>query len=197
MPKSYSQYNYDDITNLGLDIQLAPLFRTTPIVVPSDYLKMVLEINAAQALITEKAKSEFLIAPILYEAARSNQDKISFFSGHNFDVDKSLGLKGFCDFLFAKSPKSPIIKAPIFCVVEAKNENIERGIPQCIAEMYAARLFNQKRGKDINIIYGCVTFAYQWLFLKLDNTLVYRDLDNYSLDDLPKILGILQYIIEN
>ena len=75
----------------------------------------MLEVNSQQVLITEKAKSEFLLAPILYEIARRNQDKISFFSGHNFDVDKTLGLKGFCDFLFAKVPKTPIIKEPVFC----------------------------------------------------------------------------------
>jgi tetrahydromethanopterin S-methyltransferase subunit G len=197
MPKSYSQYHYDDITALGLDIQIAHLFTSIKETPPSDFLTTVLKINSEQALTTEKAKSEFLIAPILYEIARKNQDKISFFSGYNFDVEKSLGLKGFCDFLFAKVPKTSIIKEPVFCLVEAKNENIEKGIPQCIAEMYAARLFNQKKGKDIPIIYGCVTFAYQWVFLKLENSVVYRDLDNYTLNDLPQILGILQYIVES
>jgi hypothetical protein len=195
MPKSYAQYKYEDVTNLGLDIQLMRIFENIPPQQATEFLLTTLSINERQVLMTEKGKSEFLIAPILYEIARKNEDKISFFSGHNFDVDKQLGLKGFCDFIFTKSPNTPIIKAPVFCVVEAKNENIEKGIPQCIAEMYAAHLFNEKKGKDIPVIYGCVTYAYQWLFLKLEKQVVYRDIKNYTLRDLPEILGILNFII--
>jgi hypothetical protein len=197
MPKSYSQYKYADVAVLGLDIQLNPILRNISLLAPSELLEKILDINFQQTLSTEKAKSEFIIAPILYEIARKNQDIVSFFSGHNLDVDKALGLKGFCDFLYSKAPKTPIIKAPIFCIVEAKNDNLERGIPQCIAEMYAARLSNERNKKPINVIYGCVTTGYQWLFLKLDEAVVYQDTTIYSFNELPKILGILQFIVEN
>jgi hypothetical protein len=197
MPKSYSQYKYEDIAALGLDVKqrfFIPQF--TPLEA-SDFLKLTLQINTKRLRSTEKAKSEFIIAPVLYEIARKNEDKVSFFSGDNFDVDKSLGLKGFCDFLFSKIPESPIIKEPIFCIVEAKNDNLEKGMPQCIAEMYAARLFNERHNKAIDIIYGCVTTGYLWQFLKLENQTVFQDTTIFALSDLSKILGILQYMVES
>ena len=197
MPKSYSQYKYKDIPNLGLDLKRRAFIKNFTPVEASDFLKMTLEINAQQSLTTEKAKSEFIIAPVLYEIARRNLDKVSFFSGHNFDVDKDLGLKGFCDFLFTKSPESPVIKDPVFCIVEAKNDNLEKGIPQCIAEMYAAKMFNQRQNNPVSVIHGCVTTGYQWLFLVLDDQTVFQDTLIYTLSDLSNILGILQNIVEN
>jgi hypothetical protein len=197
MPKSYSQFKYADVTALGLDLRETPFLKNFSLEEASAFLKETLLINTKRFLSTEKAKSEFIIAPVLYEIARKNEDIVSFFSGHNLDVDKDLGLKGFCDFLFAKAPESPVIKEPIFCIVEAKNDNLEKGIPQCIAEMYAARLFNERHKKQIDIIYGCVTTGYQWLFLKLESQTVYQDTTIYPLNDLPKILGILQFIVES
>jgi hypothetical protein len=152
MPKSYSQYKYQDIATLGLALREAAFIQDIPPLVPSDFLKEMIKINTKRIFTTEKSKSEFIIAPILFEIARRNDDIISFFSGNNLDVNKDLGLKGFCDFLFSKTPRSPIIEAPIFCLVEAKNDNLERGIPQCIAEMYASRLFNQRQNKPIELI---------------------------------------------
>ena len=197
MPKSYSQYKYKDIPSLGLDLKRRAFIKNFTPVEASDFLKMTLEINSQQSLTTEKAKSEFIIAPVLYEIARKNLDKVSFFSGHNFDVDKDLGLKGFCDFLFTKSPENPVINAPVFCIVEAKNDNLEKGIPQCIAEMYASRVFNQRQNQSTSVIHGCVTTGYQWLFLIMEDQTVFQDTLVYTLSDLSKILGILQNIVEN
>jgi hypothetical protein len=197
MPKSYSQYKYADVAALGLNLRETPFLKDFSLEEASDFLKETLKINTKRFLSTEKAKSEFIIAPVLFEIARKNEDSVSFFSGHNLDVDKDLGLKGFCDFLFAKVPESPVVKEPIFCIVEAKNDNLEKGIPQCIAEMYASRLFNERQKKQIDLIYGCVTTGYQWLFLKLDKQTVYQDNTIYALNDLSKILGILQFIVKS
>ena len=197
MPKSYSSFTYEDLDKLNLKVQLIQAFTDIIPIEPTDFLVQTLDINSRQVLATEKAKSEFIIAPILYEIARKNKEKVSFFSGYNFNVDKELGLKGFCDFIFTKYPRITVIKEPVLCVVEAKNDNVEKGIPQCIAEMYAARLFNEKRNKDIKVIYGCVTFGFQWVFLKMENDLVLRDDKIYEFNELPYILGILQHIIDS
>ena len=197
MPKSYSSFTYEDLDKLNLKVQLIQAFTDINPIEPTDFLVQTLDINSRQVLATEKAKSEFIIAPILYEIARKNKEKVSFFSGYNFNVDKELGLKGFCDFIFTKYPRITVIKEPVLCVVEAKNDNVEKGIPQCIAEMYAARLFNEKRNKDIKVIYGCVTFGFQWVFLKMENDLVLRDDKIYEFNELPFILGILQHIIDS
>ena len=94
-------------------------------------------------------------------------------------------------------PQTPIIKEPIYCVAEAKNDNLERGTPQCIAEMYASRLLNERNKKPMENIYGCVTTGFLWQFLKLEGQKVYQDTTIYTLEKPPSILGILQFIVEN
>ncbi len=58
----------------------------------SDYLSTTLRYNIPLALAvgTEKARSELIIANRLLEVRRLRNDKISFFSCINFDVDKDL-----------------------------------------------------------------------------------------------------------
>ncbi|MEM9214270.1 MAG: hypothetical protein AAGD25_07970 [Cyanobacteria bacterium P01_F01_bin.150] len=51
-----------------------------------------------------------------------------------------------------------------------KNENIILGLGQCIAEMYAAQLFNQQENHHLPYIYGDVTTGDNWKFLMLQNT---------------------------
>jgi len=84
-----------------------------------------------------------------------------------------------------------LINAPIIVIVEAKKENIKGGLGQCIAEMYAASLFNEREGNKITEIYGVVTTGEIWKFLKLSGERVQIDLAQYFLNDVNKILGIL------
>lgn len=197
MPKSYSQYKYEDFDALGLDLKIGLFTKNCPIKNPSEHLKQALEIYTKIPKTTDKAKAQFIIAPTLFDVARSNFETTSFFSGHNLDIDKNLGLKGSCDFLFTKTSYCPFIKDPLFCIKEAKNDNFEKTIPSCIAQMYAIRLSNEKQNIPTNIIYGCVTTGYLWKFFKLEKQTVYHDIPLYTLSNLPKILGILQFIVES
>src|SRR5262249_35032841 len=125
-------------------------------------------IPLAVAISTEKARSELIIVQILLEVRRQAQRRISLFSGVEFTVDASQGLKGVCDFLLSLSPEQLTIEAPVVAVVEAKNDNLKSGIGQCIAEMVGARLFNEQRGSAIKSVYGVVTTGSLWKFLILD-----------------------------
>lgn len=52
--------------------------------------------------------------------------------------------------------------------METKKENIPAGLGQCVAEMLAARIFNERAGNENLIIYGTVTTGSIWQFLKLE-----------------------------
>ena len=93
-------------------------------------------------------------------------------------------------------PIHRLLKPPVFCVVEAKNDNLDSGVPQCIAEMYAAQIFNENRGSETPFIYGAVTFGYEWKFLRLETKIALLDTDLYYLIRLPELLGVLQTIID-
>ena len=164
----------------------------------SSYLKNTLKRNIplALAINTEKARSEMIIINILLEIKEKFSDKISLFSGIDFNVDKEKGLTGFCDFIFSNSPEQLYLDSPVITITEAKNENIVSGLGQCIAEMYASQIYNEKEGYDLSSVYGGVTTGDEWKFIKLIKDTAYIDADNYYINDIEKIVGILTEMVQ-
>jgi hypothetical protein len=76
-----------------------------------------------------------------------------------------------------------------YIIVEAKGENINAGLGQCVAEMIAARISNERAGNNIPTIYGTVTTGTNWKFLKLINQVVEIDLSEYYINNIGKDLG--------
>ncbi|MEA5595005.1 hypothetical protein [Rivularia sp. UHCC 0363] len=150
----------------------------------------------ALALNTEKARSEMLICPILLEIKEICTSSISLFSGNDFTVDASVGLSGVCDFLISLSSEQLFVEAPAVVVVEAKKEDLNGGLGQCVAEMIAAQRFNEQNNTSIPIIYGTVTTGDRWKFLKIENQTVTIGLMEYTLPPLEQILGILTSFIK-
>jgi hypothetical protein len=171
-------------------------FGSIPVREPSDWLKKTIEVQAplVAGKTSEKARSELLVSPILIEVRESLDQQIMVFSGIKFDVDKKAGLFGYCDFLVTKKPFVDIITAPVIVVAEAKKEDLNAGVPQCVAEMVAANLFNGARNEPVPAIYGTVTDGTRWRFLKLENSTLTIDLREYTLAELPHILGILVHM---
>lgn len=199
--KSYSKYTFENLKVLGLKTEIVDLFRGIDItsVEPSAWLKETLFRGSSFSLNTEKAKSEFIIAPLLNELYQNNNTIFSVYSGFNFNVDPERGLQGFCDFLLAKLPLNVIPDTPIIVVVEAKlNDSLTAAVPQCAAEMYATRLWNEKRGETTQIIYGVITTGNVWQFLRLQNGMTIEiDKKEYSLTQLDLLLGVWQHIIND
>ncbi len=136
--------------------------------------------------------AHMLITPVLLDLWRQAQSQISLFSGTEFAVDEARGLTGYCDYILSRSKEQLTINAPVVMIVEAKNENIKGGLGQCVAEMIAAQLFNEREGNAIDTIYGVVTTGEIWKFLKLVSAVASIDLsDYYIVRDVPKILGVL------
>jgi hypothetical protein len=191
---SYENFTIDNIErDFAVSIQSKTnLFAKLPSVEPSERLISLLEefTPLASAIGTEKARSEFIIAPILAEVKKRAGSHVSLFSGTRFDVDKEKGLNGFCDFMFSFSTSQLTLAAPVIAIVEAKNDNINSGFGQCMAEMLAAQIYNQQKQKPLQTIYGCVTTGSIWRFLKLVDNTIYLDNSEYYLDQLDKILGI-------
>lgn len=165
---------------------------TTPIH-PSDLLSLILkdQLPLAGTINTEKARSELVIMPILMEVRRILNNKILIFSGSSFEVDPTQGLDGRCDFILSRSLEQYYIASPVLTIVEAKNESIPSGLGQCIATMIAARLFNQREGQPIDILYGAVTTGTDWKFLKLEGQIAFIDINDYYIKELGKILAVL------
>jgi hypothetical protein len=194
---AYSDFTFTKLeTKFGIEQESIHLFKNIAIVSqkPSKRLLDDIKDGREMPIYSEKAKSEALIFPIIREIKRRNP-QISIFSGYTFNVDVANDLSGAPDFLISAKPKIVEPQRPIFCLLESKNKTPEEGFAQCAAEMYAARCFNQQTGEQLDVIYGAVTNAFDWVFLKLENNTIYIDLDRYFLNELPKLLGIFQYIV--
>jgi hypothetical protein len=168
------------------------------VITPSSMLLSELEDGNSLPLFSEKAKSEYLITPILREIWRLCDKKFQLFSGYTFNVSEIDKLTGVCDYLFSTEKTVTQVRSAVFCVIEAKNRSVIEGVPQAFAEMYAAQIFNELHQKHTPIIYGCVTNASEWLFLKLEDKIAYIDEDRYSSQDiaLPNLLSALKYIAD-
>jgi hypothetical protein len=191
----YSEFNLERVKkDFNLTTFEKPdIFADIPELAGSDLLVDILQYNLPIAIgsNSEKSRSEMIIAPILVDLRRQLNEQVNLFSGVDFTVDETQGLTGICDFLITKSPELLIVTAPVITIVEAKKENLNAGLGQCIAEMVAARIFNQRCDNEIKIIYGAVTTGTNWRFLKLEDQVIKIDLSEYYLRDVNKILGIL------
>lgn len=140
---------------------------------------------------TEKARSEYLVAPIVGQIYHESNREIVVLSGVEFNVDRKQGLHDFCDFLISRSSAFLTVDAPVVAIVEAKKEDLNTGVAQCLASMVAARLFNEHKKKPTPTVYGSVTSGTVWRFLRLHETDAVVDMTEYGLTELDKILGIL------
>jgi len=192
---AYSNFTLAKVKeDFGLTVdETQNLFTEVPGVHPSELLTLTLaeSIPLATAIDTEKARSEFIIAPVLSEVRRQVNYQVSLFSGTDFNVDIEKDLQGYCDFILSCSAEQFYINAPVITIAEAKNEKIPSGFGQCIAEMVAAQIFNQSAGNKIDKIYGAVTTGTAWRFLVLEERTVLIDQLEYYIKEIDKILAIL------
>jgi hypothetical protein len=192
---AYSDFSLARVKNdFGLTLdETCDLFAATAPVSLSGILTTLLNdyVPLAISISTEKARSEFLIAPILAEVRRLLNRQVSLFSGKDFTVDPVRGLQGFWDYIISSSQEQLFISAPVVTIFEAKKEDIIGGLGQCAAAMVAAGYFNQNQGTEVDRIYGAVTTGTNWKFLILEETTVYIDQIEYYIQDVDKILGIL------
>lgn len=198
---AYSDFRLSTVTQeFSLKVSdKADLFAGVPEITPSgrllDYLREYGPYGLRSR--TEKARSEFVVAPVLAEACRLLEDHISLFSGVDFNIAPERGLKGTADFIFSLSPNAYELMAPAVVIIEAKKDDLPSAYGQCIAEMIAARIFNERTGVDIPILYGVVTTAHDWQFLKLDGSSVFIDKSVYYIAQPGKLLAILLHILQS
>ncbi len=185
-----STFQLEKVESIGL-------FSDSEPVTPRPYFtaELAKKVPLAAAIGTEKARSELIVADVLFELREISEDRISLFSGIDFNVDAEHDLTGVCDFLVSLSPGQTVLEAPVIMLVEAKKEDLIGGLGQCVAEMLAAQWFNAEKGNNVSCTYGTVTSGTDWLFLKLEAKCLHIDLTIYQIAQCNKILGILTNMV--
>jgi hypothetical protein len=166
-------------------VQLTPWFMNT----------MKIAYSKAIQINTESARQALIVDHVLMELTQHLT--ISFFLANSFNIDSGKGLTGNPDGIISKSDNQLYITAPVVVLIEAKKSDLSSGLPQCIAVMEAAKIFNERKGKIFAPIYGVVTDGVLWQFLSLQEQTVTVDIFLYNFADGSKIVGILKFFVEH
>jgi hypothetical protein len=196
---AYNKFNYKTVgEKLGLEIEYndQPFQHCTP-VSPRPMILELLTPNDNFPLMSEISRREWLVSNVFRELIYQTGGAVSVYSGEQFDVEPSLGLNDEADYLITKGKAKIPLKGTIIAVAQAKPDNLLTGLGQCIAEMYAAKLFNERSGTPTARTFGVVTTGLQWGFLVLEGTNVSFDPREYNISDVDEILGILIYMTQN
>ncbi len=151
---------------------------------PSDYFRETLRKLKAHfdLSLSESAKS-LLIDAILLEAI----DPFPTLKVWKEAPLQSDELTGSVDYLVAG--QGAVYQAPLLCVVEAKKDDFEQGLAQCLAELRACEDIN--RAYPPIDLYGAVTNATTWRFYKIDVERRIHASPAYAETQIDVILGIL------
>ncbi len=139
----------------------------------------------------EMARREFLIAPVLMDLIDYTKSNLKV--AYTLTINNQL--RGELDYFLESNPKSKDQGNHQFLVIEAKDENLERGFKQLAVEMVAlTHILNEGQ----RYIYGAVSIGKIWQFGVLDrqNKSVIQDLHLYRVpDDLRALMSILVGIL--
>jgi hypothetical protein len=180
----------------GLINQKQRLFSDLPPIPVSDTLARAFERAGKLSLRTEKAKSEWMVVPVINEILDREGNFFTVYSGESLNADPANGLNGECDFILSKETGSLDVSFPIVQIVEAKKHDTDIGIPQCAAQLVGARILNLQQGIVLDKLYGCVTTGRDWIFICLEDNTLLVDSRTYFFSEIPEILAVFQHILD-
>ena len=193
---TYSQVTFKDLTDhFGVSIESRSFLPAiAPLPLP-DWLRQYFNVNPLAPAVTksEKAISELIIAPILSAVKAFYDGQLGIFSGEPLSA---AGLVGVCDFIITTNPRSYVPEPPLLVLVEAKKQDISSGIPQCVAEIIAARQLNEEAGLYYPASYGCVTTGIEWQFVRLMGDKAIADPNLLFYTDMEQVLGCFRWVID-
>ena len=195
---AYPDFTLDLVeTDLGVGQRIGPIFADLPETPPPPWLADQLARGMELALVSEKARSEFIVVPILLAVRELSGGRVSILSGPRLDVDPLRRLSGECDFLLSLSEPLPRLRSPLLVVLEAKRNDIDAGLGPCAAQMVAAQLFNERAEQLGRPVFGCVTTGEDWQFLRLDGQELVIDPSRRYIKRVGAVLAALLAAVEH
>ena len=189
---SYADFTLETLRPaFGLKVRDQRLFERVGTLEPSRWLVETLANGQDLAVTSEKARGEFIVAPVLMACRVLLGHDLRIFSGARLDIDPNRGLKGECDFILARSESSLVFQAPLMVLLEAKRNDIEAGLGQCGAQLLGALRYNEREGRAVPSVYGCVTTGMAWQFLKLTGNELLIHPEQFPIQELDKVLWVL------
>ncbi|MGB8699690.1 MAG: hypothetical protein WCD18_09770 [Thermosynechococcaceae cyanobacterium] len=187
--KNFSSFSYKEAFKQLNLTQLRPWTPEFTEISPSDFFQQhLLRLKRFDLTTSEEAK-KLIIDAILAEGIQ-DFETLKIWKAAALESDT---LNGQADYLIAEN--RAYIEAPLLCIVEAKKDDFEQGLAQCLVEMQACQWNNQQINKVIDVL-GIVTNGEGWKFYKLTTSGVAHETLLYSISDLNAILGLLHSIFQ-
>jgi hypothetical protein len=163
-----------------------------PEIVLESSLQKEISINIKTYRSNEFFACENLVSPVLRYAWRNYLTEMNMWTHQTIKYDEDLC--GVPDFMFTHLDQEQyqILSYPIITTVEAKADNFVEGWAQCIAQMLACQKLNIKPNV---VILGIVTTGKIWEFAKLEGDIVAIHNFSYTINDLPKLITVLDYLL--
>ncbi|NJO41411.1 MAG: hypothetical protein HC865_12415 [Cyanobacteria bacterium RU_5_0] len=178
--QAYKQLNLTKLTSWT--IQTKPL-------APSEFFEQRLErLKRFDLRIYEESRK--LLIDAICEEGLQGFTRLKIWKGASLETNT---VAGYVDYVVTDD--RDYLEAPFLCIVEAKRDDFEQGLAQCLIEMQACQQLNQHIGRSIEV-FGIVTNGEAWKFYKLTTSNAVYETILYSLQDISTLLGVLQFILE-
>jgi hypothetical protein len=187
--KAFSRFKVDEAFKQLKLTQLTPWkIDITPIAPTAEFQNHLDRLQFFDLERSEEGK-KLLIDAILIEAIQPFK-QLKFWKGANLESEVAHGA---ADYLMTEQRR--YFEAPFVCVVEAKKDDFEQGLAQCLMEMEACQWSNRKVNRDLDI-FGIVTNGEGWKFYKLTLAGTVYETLLYSVSSLDSILGLLRFVFQ-
>lgn len=167
--------------------KLTPWVIEAELVTPSNFFNQRLKKLQRFDLRASEESKKLLIDAILEEGLEGFTH-LKIWKGANLETDT---VGGYVDYLVAED--RDYLYAPFLCVMEAKKDNFEQGLAQCLVEMAACQWSNHQVGREITV-FGIVTNGEGWKFYRLGLTGEVEETDLYSIQNIEAVLGVLRFV---
>jgi hypothetical protein len=174
---------------LGIKVRDCAFFSPVGEVAPSPWLVHSLEAGMSVYTVSEKARGEFIVAPIMLEC-RSHLKGVNVFSGVRLDGDPEAGLVGECDFILARTRSRLALQTPLMVIRQATKHDVIENLWPCAAQMLGAIKYNERLRPATPHVYGCVTSGYSWMFLKLQGGDLQIHPQHFEVTETGKLLWL-------
>lgn len=185
--KSFSSFSYKEAFKKLEITELQPWAIAAEPVAIADFFRQRLE-RLKRFDLDSNEVSKTLLIDAICEEGLEGFPRLKVWKGAYLEGELTCGN---VDYLIAE--RRAYLEAPFVCVVEAKKDDFEQGLAQCLVEMQACQWENRQFTRAI-AIFGIVTNGDNWKFYSLAvSGEVYETL-SYGVQNLGAILGALRYI---
>ncbi len=157
---------------------------------PSEFFRERLHRLAATFDLQSQEEAKKLLIDAICEEAIQDCPHLKIWKGAPLADDTA---SGYVDYLVAERKR--YLEAPFLCIIEAKKDDFQQGLAQCLVEMKACQANNRALGRDIDIL-GIVTNGNGWQFYRLHPCGRVDETDLYSTGNMADLLGRLHHLFQ-